>query len=253
VRPATPLICAFITAHRSEFGIVPICRALSVLGVPIAPRTYHAHLARPPSKRALWDTVITELLADIYEPDEQGRRPPESLYGAVKIWACLRRQGIPVARSTIERIMRAHGWRGVTRGRAKVVTTVSDPAHQRAPDLVKRRFTAAGPNLLWVADFTYVQLAGGGFCYTAFVIDAFAGYIVGWECSATKHTAFVQAAICQAVALRERQGHPLQGGPGETIHHSDSEYVRHRMFPGFLTRTAMDTPGCRCRDALAAS
>lgn len=224
------MICAFITERREEFGVVPICRALTELGVPIAPRTYYAHIGRPPSKRALWDTVVTELLAGIYEPGEQGWRPPESLYGAVKIWAYLQRQGVPVARSTIERIMRANGWRGAVRGKGRVVTTIADPTHARAPDLVKRRFKVARPNTLWVADFTYVHLAGGGFVYTAFVIDAFAGYIVGWECSATKHTAFVQAAIRQAVSLRARQGHPLQGGPSSTVHHSDagSQYTALR-------------------------
>lgn len=63
VRPATPLICAFIDAHREKFGVVPICRALAVHGVQIAPRTYWAHRATAPSKRALWDTTITEILA----------------------------------------------------------------------------------------------------------------------------------------------------------------------------------------------
>jgi putative transposase len=75
------LICQFITEHRRVFGVVPICRALSELGVPIAPRTYFAHAARPPSKRELWDLAVTEVLASVYEPDERGRRAPESLYG----------------------------------------------------------------------------------------------------------------------------------------------------------------------------
>ncbi|MBF6303232.1 DDE-type integrase/transposase/recombinase, partial [Nocardia amamiensis] len=75
------------------------------------------------------------------------------------------------------------------------------------------------PNLLVVADFTYVRLAGGGFVYTAFVIDAYAGRIVGWECSTSKQTAFVESAIRQAAALRRRQGRPWTGS---TIHHSDA-------------------------------
>jgi len=90
VRPATPLICQFIAEHRDRFGVVPICRALTQLGVPIAPRTSFVHAVRPPSKRALWDITITELLAGFYEPDERGRRPPESLYGSLKMWAHLR-------------------------------------------------------------------------------------------------------------------------------------------------------------------
>jgi hypothetical protein len=85
-----------ITEHRENFGVVPICRALTLLGVPIAPRTYYAHLARAPSKRALWEVTVTELLAGIYEPDQHGRRRPESLYGSVKTWAYLQRLGISV-------------------------------------------------------------------------------------------------------------------------------------------------------------
>src|SRR5260221_7896316 len=128
-------------AHRARFGVVPICRAVSAHGVPIAPRTYWARRSRPPSRRALADAAVTEILAGIYEPDARGRRPAESLYGSLKVWAHLRRQGVGVARCTVERLMRAHGWRGVTRAR-KVRTTVPDPAHGRAPDLVNRDFGA---------------------------------------------------------------------------------------------------------------
>jgi putative transposase len=218
VRPATPLICAFIRSRREEYGVAPICRALEVLGVQIAPRTYRAHVARPPSKRALWDATITEVLAGYYQPSPDGQRPPESLYGATKMRAHLQREGIPVARCTVERLMRANGWHGATRTK-KVRTTVADPAATRAPDLVNRQFHAAAPGLLHVADFTYVPMSGGGFGYTAFVIDAFAGLIPGWECALTKHTGFVQRAIRQAAAYRRRQGRPLRDG---AIHHSDA-------------------------------
>ena len=216
MRPATPLICAFIDAEKDSFGVAPICRALSAHGIAIAPRTYWAHRAAVPGKCQLWDTAVTEILAGIYEPGEGGRRPPESLYGTVKMWAWLNRQGIPVAKSTVERLKRAHGWRGATRGR-RVRTTVADPAAGHAPDLVRRRFKAARPGQLHVADFTYVPLAAGRFAYTAFVIDAFAGLIPGWECSLSKETAFVEAAIRQAAGYRARQGYPLSA---EAIHHS---------------------------------
>jgi len=218
VRPATALICRFIDEEKEEFGVAPVCRALSVHGIQIAPRTYWAHRAAVPGKRELWDTAVTEILAGIYEPDERGRRPPESLYGTVKMWAHLNRRGIPVAKCTVERLKRAHGWRGVTRGR-RVRTTVPDPAASRAPDLVRRRFKASRPGQLHVADFTYVPLAGGRFAYTAFVIDAFAGLIPGWECSLSKETAFVESAIRQATAYRARQGNPVTSG---AIHHSDA-------------------------------
>jgi putative transposase len=159
----------------------------------------------------LWDATITEVLAGVYQPDEQGRRPPECLYGAMKMWAQLNREGIEVARCTVERLMRANGWRGVTRTK-RVRTTVADPAAARPADLVDRQFHAAAPGLLHVADFTYVPLAGGGFGYTAFVIDAYAGLIPGWECSTSKEGAFVRRAIRHAADYRRRQGHPLAQG-----------------------------------------
>jgi len=212
------VICWFIAEHKARFGVAPICRALSAHGCKIAPRTYYAWAVRAPSRRALWDTTVTEVLAGYYEPDKDGRRRPESLYGAVKMWAHLNRDGIEVARCTVERLMKANGWRGVTRAK-KVRTTVPDPAATRAPDLVNRQFMVDAPNMLLVADFTYVRLASGSFVYTAFVIDAFAGRIVGWECSTSKHTRFVERAITQAAAFRARQGNPLQN---QTIHHSDA-------------------------------
>ena len=104
VRPATPLICEFIDQHREECGVVPICRALVVHGVNRPAHLPGAPLAGP-SKRALWDTTVTEILAGYYGPDADGKRPPESLYGSLKMWAHLQRQGIAVARRTVERIV----------------------------------------------------------------------------------------------------------------------------------------------------
>jgi putative transposase len=153
---------------------------LTLHGVKIAARTFHAWATRAPSKRSLWDATITEVLAGYYEPDEHGRRKPESLYGSLKMWAQLQREGIPVAKSTVERLMRLNGWQGVRRQK-KVRTTIPDPAAERAPDLVDWQFTVPAPNRLLVADFTYVKLVTGAFCYVAFVIDAYAGAIVGWE------------------------------------------------------------------------
>jgi putative transposase len=81
VRPATALICRFIDEGKELFGVAPICRALSVHGIEIAPRTYWAHRSAMPGKRELWDTAVTEILAGIYEPDENGRRPPDTIFG----------------------------------------------------------------------------------------------------------------------------------------------------------------------------
>ena len=99
----------------------------------IAPRTYWAHRVSAPSKRAPWDTTITEILAGYYEPDADGKPPPESLYGSLKMWAHLQRQGIPVARRTVERIMRANGWRGrpvLAARRAPPSVTRPRPGHR---------------------------------------------------------------------------------------------------------------------------
>jgi putative transposase len=176
--------------------------------------------------------TITEILAGYYQPDCNGRRRPESLYGSLKMWAHLNRDVVVVARCTVERLMAANGWAGVTRTK-KVRTTVSDPAANRAPDLVDRQFKVAAPNELVVADFTYVRMATGSFAYTAFVIDAYADRIVGWECSTSKQTAFVESAIRQAAAIRSREGTPLLGN---TIHHSDagSQYTSVRFGESLL-------------------
>jgi putative transposase len=149
------------------------------------------------------------------------------------MWGYLQRQGIEVARGTVGRLQRAHGWRGVTRARRPPRTTVADPAAMRAPDLVRRRFQASRPGEPVVADFTYVPVDTGRFGYTAFVAGAFAGLIPGWECPLSKKTAFVETAIRRAAAYRARQGRPFTG---KEIHHSDAgsqtglnRWTQHRL------------------------
>ena len=223
------MIFGFIDAFRALFGVYPICRALTGHGIAVSPRGYYARLSRPPSRRALRDAWLTGLLREMFEPGTNGRRRPESLYGAVKAWGYLRRQGIAVARCTVERLMRANGWRGNSRGRRKVRTTVPEPRDPRAPDLVGRDFRAQRPGQLLVADFTYVPLAGGGFAYTAFVSDAFAGTSLGWECSRSRAAGFVQRAIGQAAAaLRRAAGGPITW---RAVHHSDagSQYTSLKL------------------------
>jgi putative transposase len=220
VRPApgTGELCEFIDVYRDRFGVAPICRALSGAGLQIAPNTYWTRRRRGLSKRALWDTTITEVLAGYYEPDENGRLRAESLYGSVKMWAHLNREGIEVAKCTVERLMRLNGWAGVTR-HSRPRTTISDPEATRAPDLVDRQFTTTAPDLLWVADFTYVTRIGGRWCYTAFVVDAFADAIVGWQTTTTANAAMVQTAFADALGQRGRQGRTVPAG---AVHHSDA-------------------------------
>ena len=142
------------------------------------------------------------------------------VYGARKVWRQLRREGVKVARCTVERLMRRLGIRGVVRGQ-RPFTTISDPGQKRAPDLVKRDFTAMRPNQLWVADFTYVA-TWSGFVYVAFVIDVYARCIVGWRVATSMRTTLVLDALEQALwARKHRQG---------LIHHSDrgSQYLSIR-------------------------
>lgn len=158
---------------------------------------------------------------------DAGHRPglttaeQEQVYGAEKVWRQLRREEIPAARCTVERLMKVLAFRGVVRGGRFVITT---RPHETVvmPDLVDRQFTASRPNQLWVSDFTYVATADG-FVYTAFVIDVFARRIVGWKVSHAMRTDFVLAALEQALHLR---GEAMAG----LVHHSDRgvQYVSMR-------------------------
>jgi transposase InsO family protein len=133
------------------------------------------------------------------------------VYGARKVWRQLRRDGIPVARCTVERLMGRLGLRGVVRGR-RCRTTIPAEIAERPLDRVQRQFSASRPNQLWVADLTYVA-TWAGFVYVAFVIDVFARRIVGWRVSRSLHTELVLDALEQAL-------HARQASRG-LIHHSD--------------------------------
>ena len=143
------------------------------------------------------------------------------VYGARKVWRQLGREGISVARCTVERLMRQMGLRGAVRGK-EARTTIADKATPCPADKVNRRFRAPQPNLLWLSDFTYVA-TWQGFVYVAFVIDAFARRIFGWRVSRTAHAGFVLDALEQA--LHDRR--PMRGG---LVHHSDRgrQYVSIR-------------------------
>jgi putative transposase len=165
-------VVAFIDAHRGQFGVQPICRVLAGHGVAIAPGTYYAARKRPAPARAARDAWLTAEIKRVYKDNGE-------VYGARKVWLQLHRDGIPAARCTVERLMRAAGLAGVRRSR-RTRTTI--PPIRRAgwpPDLVHRNFHAAAPNRLWVVDITYVPVTAGGFAYAAFVIDAFSKMITG--------------------------------------------------------------------------
>jgi transposase InsO family protein len=206
----------FVDQHRDAYGVESICAVL-----PIAPSTYFRHKGqqRRPEQRATRrrrDEELCALIQRLWDANHQ-------VYGPRKVWKQLRREGHEVARCTVERLMRAMGLRGVSRGRAWRITTQSDAAAERPADLVTRQFTATRPNQLWVADFTYVA-TWRGFVYVAFVIDVFARRIVGWRVSSSLATDFVLDALEQAIY--DRRG----PGVGDLVHHSDrgTQYVSMR-------------------------
>ncbi|HBB3038784.1 TPA: IS3 family transposase, partial [Escherichia coli] len=193
---------------REQYGVGPVCSELH-----IAPSTYYhcqqqRHHPDKRSARAQHDDWLKKEIQRVYDENHQ-------VYGVRKVWRQLLREGIRVARCTVARLMAVMGLAGVLRGK-KVRTTVSRKA-VAAGDRVNRQFVAERPDQLWVADFTYVS-TWQGFVYVAFIIDVFAGYIVGWRVSSSMETTFVLDALEQALWARR---------PSGTIHHSDkgSQYV----------------------------
>ncbi len=192
----------FIQAHRTRWGVEPICRVLQ-----IAPSSYYAAVRRPASARQQRDIVLKAAIRRVWDAHRQ-------VYGADKVWAQLNREGTRVARCTVERLMRELGLRGVVRGRRSVRTTLRDAASNRPADLVARQFRALGPNRLWVADLTYVK-THSGWVYVAFIVDVFSRFVVGWQASRSLRTDLALDAL--EMALWARRASRLPG----LIHHSD--------------------------------
>ncbi|MFU0992990.1 IS3 family transposase [Escherichia coli] len=206
------------SAYFCEGGVRPPLEKIMPLldklrELHIAPPTYYhcqqqQHHPDKRSARAQRDDWLKKEIQRVYDENHQ-------VYGVRKVWRQLLREGIRVARCTVTRLMAVMGFAGVLRGK-KVRITVSRKA-VAAGDRVNRHFVAERPDQLWVADFTYVS-TWQGFVYVAFIIDVFAGYIVGWRVSSSMETTFVLDALEQALWARR---------PSGTIHHSDkgSQYV----------------------------
>ncbi|WP_430516550.1 IS3-like element IS1203 family transposase [Escherichia coli] len=208
VRPPLEKMMPLLDKLREQYGVGPVCSELH-----IAPSTYYhcqqqRHHPDKRSARAQHDDWLKREIQRVYDENHQ-------VYGVRKVWCQLLREGIRVARCTVARLMAVMGLAGVLRGK-KVRTTISRKA-VAAGDRVNRQFVAERPDQLWVADFTYVS-TWQGFVYVAFIIDVFAGYIVGWRVSSSMETTFVLDALEQALWARR---------PSGTIHHSDkgSQYV----------------------------
>nr|WP_164966460.1 IS3 family transposase [Escherichia coli] len=208
VRPPLEKIMPLLDKLREQYGVGPLCSELH-----IAPSTYYhcqqqRHHPDKRSARAQRDDWLKKEIQRVYDENHK-------VYGVRKVWRQLLREGIRVARCTVARLMAVMGLAGVLRGK-KVRTTISRKA-VAAGDRVNRQFVAERPDQLWVADFTYVS-TWRGFVYVAFIIDVFAGYIVGWRVSSSMETTFVLDALEQALWARR---------PSGTVHHSDkgSQYV----------------------------
>jgi putative transposase len=172
---------AFIDDQRQAYGVEPICKVL-----PIAPSTYHAHVANPRdpvllSESSRRDGVLKKEVHRVFKYNF-------CVYGVRKVWRQMKREGFEVARCTVARFTKAQGLQGVIRGRP-VRTAVSDKAAPCPLDLVNRQLRAPRPNVLWLS--------------------------VGWRASRTAHAGFVLDALEQA--LHDRK--PVQRGG--LVHHSD--------------------------------
>ncbi|WP_419471506.1 IS3 family transposase [Escherichia coli] len=208
VRPPLEKMMPLLDKLREQYGVGPVCSELH-----IAPSTYYhcqqqRHHPDKRSARAQRDDWLKREIQRVYDENHK-------VYGVRKVWRQLLREGIRVARCTVARLMAVMGLAGVLRGK-KVRTTISRKA-VAAGDRVNRQFVAERPDQLWVADFTYVS-TWQGFVYVAFIIDVFAGYIVGWRVSSSMETTFVLDALEQVLWARR---------PSGTVHHSDkgSQYV----------------------------
>ena len=204
-----------VDTYRDTHGVEPICKVLQ-----IAPSAYRRHAARRRdaallSARAKRDDALQPRIEQVWNANLQ-------VYGADKVWKQMNREGVKVARCTVERLMRRLGLRGVMRGKV-VRTTIRDHKAPCPLDKVNRQFRAERPNQLWVSDFTYVS-TWQGWLYVAFVVDVFARRIVGWRVSTSMSTDFVLDALEQALYARQPER------DSKLIHHSDrgSQYVSIR-------------------------
>ena len=196
----------FVDEHRGEYSVESICEV-----VDFSVSTYYAAKKRAenPSARTIRDEELLVEIRRVWEG--KGRK----LYGAEKVWKELRREGVEVARCTVERLMREHGMSGVVAKRRRPRTTIPGDERRRPTDLVERDFRAPAPNQLWVTDITYVELADGRFCYAAFVTDVFSRASVGWQVSDSLKAELALDAL--EMALWARKGKLSKA----LVHHGD--------------------------------
>ena len=192
----------YVDEHRGRFGVEPICRTLGV-----SASAYYQRKAGRRSRRAVEDERLLGRIRELHAANFYA-------YGSRRMWIALKRAGVPVARCTVERLMRADGIQGAKRRGKRWRTTTPDVSRPRRADLVERDFTAERPNELWVADITYLR-CWEGVVFFAFILDAYSRRVVGWQLAGHMRTTLVMDAL--KMALHQR-------GPGADValvHHSD--------------------------------
>lgn len=191
----------FVDEHRTRWPVVAMCAAIE-----LPERTYYAAKVRPPSARSISDEVHKTHIDRVFKANY-------SCYGPRRVHKQLTREHYVVARCTVGRLMGDMGLRGVQRGK-KRFTTIADRNAARPPDLVDRRFVAARPNELWLADITYCS-TWEGWLYVSFILDVHSRTIAGWQLANHLRTDLVLDALEMAIWRRDLTG-------GGLVHHSDA-------------------------------
>jgi len=193
----------FIDEQRARFGVEPICKTLGV-----SASAYYQRATGHRSRRAVEDERLLDLIRELHARNYYA-------YGSLRMWKALVRSGEQVGRGQVERLMRRHGIQGAKRRGKPWRTTRPDANTYRPADLVERDFTAAAPDQLWFADFTYLR-CWEGVVFFSFVIDAYSRQIVGWQFASHMRTDLVLDALRMALAVRE------PGADVQLVHHSDA-------------------------------
>jgi putative transposase len=232
-------VSAFVDERRGDFGVEPICRTLGVS----ASAYYHRRTGER-SDRAVEDERLLGVIRLTHKQNYEA-------YGYRRMWKALERAGEHVPRCQVARLMSCHGIQGAKRRGKPWRTTKTDPGALRAPDLVKRDFTAERPNALWVADFTYLR-CWEGVLYYSFVIDVFSRMIVGWQLASTMRRTLVLDALRMALGLRD------PGADVALVCHSDagSQYTSSdytQTLDDHLVLASIGTVGDALDNALAES
>jgi len=224
----------------AEKARTPISVACELLGVSTS--GFYAWASRAPSDRALSDAWLIERIKAVHGENR-------GVYGSRRVQADLRLgDGVEVSRKRVQRLMRTAGLSGLV-ARKRGRTTIRVPGVRVADDLVERRFRPAAPDVLWVADITYLR-TWEGWVYLAAIQDAFSRRIVGWSMADHMRADLVVDALEMAL-------HRRRPGPG-LIHHSDQGSQFVSLAFGQKARDAgiavsMGSRGCAYDNAVAES